>query len=103
MDPEKPPYTVFSNRIPTFDGRPTSLTLKLPCKNPKKVKAILKKTWEAFLNTIFLIHKKSPLLIKAPYKTIVFWTQISQPQKEKLWSHGKWTGVPEIWAHNVKC
>ena len=72
MDPAKPPYTVFSNRIPTFDGRPTSLTLKLPCKNPKKVKAILKKTWEAFLNTIFLIHKKSPLLIKAPYKTIVF-------------------------------
>ena len=49
MGPEKPPHTIFSERMPTFDGHPTSLTLKLSWKNPKKVKT--KKTWEAFHNS----------------------------------------------------
>ena len=54
MGPEKATYTTFSIlcKIPSFGCRVTSLTLKLPYKNPKKVEAIWKRlgkpSWMAF-------------------------------------------------------
>ena len=53
MGPEKP-YMVFSIswKMLTFGGRLTSLTLKLPYKNPKKIRQFLKRpgkpSWMAF-------------------------------------------------------
>ena len=55
-------------KISTFGGHTTSLTLKLPHKNPEKERATLNKTYEVFLDGIFLIHRKYHLFIKAPYE-----------------------------------
>ena len=58
---ETPMHTMS---LPHFSRIKTSL------QESQKGKSNINKTWKAFLNGIFLIHRKSPLLIKAPYKTI---------------------------------
>ena len=107
MDPENPPHAIFpiSWKDPNFGSHPFSLTLKIPYKNPKKVKVILKRpgkpSWMAF--------SYSQKILSLDWSTLQhcllpmdFWTQISQSQKENLWLHGKRTGVLEIGAHIIK-
>ena len=88
----------FIKKISSFGGRVTSLTLKLPYKNPKKVMVILERPGKPSWTAFFIIHRKFPLLIKSPYKT--FWSPLLL--KKKLWKRGRRTWVPEIWAHSVK-
>ena len=67
---EKPPNTVFSCYINPYFWWPLHFShIKNSLKESQKgISILLKKTWEAFLNGIFLIHRKSPLLIKVPHK-----------------------------------
>ena len=39
-------------------------------------------TWEAFLNGINLIHRKSTVLIKVPYKTFYFRTNVATMERK---------------------
>ena len=107
MHPENPPYAIFpvSWKDPNFGGHPFSLTLKIPCKNPKKVKVISKRPGKPSWMSFFYSQK----ILSLDWSTLQhrllpmdFWTQISQPQKENLWLLGKRTGVLEIGAHIIK-
>ena len=47
-------------------------------------------TWEAFLNGINLIHRKSTVLIKVPYKTFYFRTNVATMERKLFfWYHCK--------------